>query len=348
MNDNAINHSLQGPLTFGVEEEFLVLDASTGQPKQIEPSVLQQHPDCPAGQWSIEAHIGMLEHGTPIFTDVNALSQHLIDCRQFLQRYCQQHQLQLFCGGSHPQLDWRQQPLQPYYQRTAHELRQLLNQLFTFGMHCHIGNCPPLQLPALFNALRPFLAPLLALCANSGWFAGQDTGLASYRSALLAQLPRAGTPAAVHSHADEMAQIRYLVESGMMEKPNSIWTDARLHPRYQTIEIRVMDMQTDARQSGAVAALIGCLATYLYRQINEANAICQLADWQLRENRWQAVRHGKAARFLWLGEVISCQQFWLQWLPLLQPVFNHSGSMTHWLFLHEQLELSVQHRPATV
>jgi carboxylate-amine ligase len=343
MNNREMNQTAQRPLTFGVEEEFLVLEKSTGQPVQVEPQVLQQHPDCPAGQWSIEAHIGMLEHGTPIFADIAALSQHLLDCRQFLQQYCQRQQLQLFCGGTHPQLDWRSQPLQPRYQRTANELRQLLNQLFTFGMHCHIGNCPPAQLPALFNALRPFLAPLLALCANSGWFAGQDTGLASYRSALLAQLPRAGTPAAVQSFADEMAQIRYLVENGMMEKPNSIWTDARLHPRYQTIEIRVMDLQSDARQSAAVAALIGCLATYLYRQVGESAAIAELADWQLRENRWQAVRHGKAARFLWRAEVISCQQFWLQWLQLLQPVFSSCGASAHWLFLHEQLQQPVQH-----
>jgi len=273
------------PLTFGVEEEFLTLD-NQGQPIQLDLHLLQQAADCPAGQWSIEAHIGMLEHGTPIFHHPADLSAHLVESRRFLTAYCQRQQIELFAGGTHPYLDWRNQALQPHYRHTATELQQLLEQLFTLGMHCHIGNCPSAQLPALFNAWRPYLAPLLAICANSRWFAGRDTGLASYRSMLLAQLPRAGTPAAISSVADEMAQIRYLLEHGLMEKPNSVWTDARLHPRYQTIEIRVMDLQTNPRQSAAIAALISCLSIFLYQRICQQQSIVELADWQLRENRW--------------------------------------------------------------
>ena len=325
------------PLTFGVEEEFLTLN-NHGQPTQLDLQRLQQETDCPAGQWSIEAHICMLEHGTPIFHCPADLSTHLIESRRFLTAYCQRQQLQLFAGGTHPHLDWRTQALQPHYRHTATELQQLLEQLLTLGMHCHIGNCPSAQLPALFNAWRPFLAPLLAICANSRSFAGRDTGLASYRSVLLAQLPRAGTPAAINSVADEMAQIHYLLEHGLMEKPNSVWTDARLHPRYQTIEIRVMDLQTNPRQSAAIAVLISCLSIFLYQRICQQQTNVELADWQLRENRWQAVRHGKAAKFIWQGEVLSCQAFWQHWLTQLEDTFARSHTTAQWLDLQQQLQ----------
>lgn len=319
--DSAVDaKALLAGLSFGFEEEYLLLDAS-GQVAEL-PFEALIGTDGPSGMWSPEAHIGMLEHSSPVFHNAREQALHLRRCRDFLTLRLDRLQLQLFVGGAHPTLDWREMAIRDCYRASVDELQELLRQLFTFGMHCHIGSCPEPWLSRLFNALRPFLAPLIALCANSRMYAGRDTGLASYRCAALGQLPRGGTPPEVVSFESELEAISGLLSAGLIHKPTCIWTDARLHPVYRTIEIRVMDMQPAPMLASSVATLCALLATELLRGLLDGEQPLSLADWQLRENRWQAVRHGMAARFFWQGEMLDARRLWQQWLLKLAPLFS--------------------------
>ena len=65
------------------------------------------------------------------------------------------------------------------------------------GLHVHVGMPSAEECWRCLEAIVPWLPVVLALSANSPWFAGELTGMASNRAPMLAELPRAGGAARV-------------------------------------------------------------------------------------------------------------------------------------------------------
>jgi carboxylate-amine ligase len=84
----------------------------------------------------------------------------------------------------------------------------------TFALHVHIGVGDPERAIALYNRPLGHLALLLALAANSPFWQGRDTGLASASSSRRSR--GSAFPA----------------------------RNVRPQPRFGTVEVRVMDAQT--------------------------------------------------------------------------------------------------------
>ena len=63
-----------------------------------------------------------------------------------------------------------------------------------FGFHVHVGLSDREAAVQTMNRARLWLAPLLALSANSPFWMGEDTGYASYRTQIWGWLPTAGPP----------------------------------------------------------------------------------------------------------------------------------------------------------
>ncbi len=306
--------------SFGNEEEFLIL--AKQQPVVMPLHQLQAEPDCPTGQWSHEAHQGMLEHASPICHDLRALYQHILQSRAFLSRVTQSMQLDLYCGGTHPSLEWTAMQMTPSYQVVVDEYQDSVKALTLFGMHTHIGISDQHLLVQVFNAMRPYLAPLLALSANSPFYRGRDTGLSSYRAMQFMLMPRTGTPPLISSVQAELARIRDLIQRGSIHKTTSVWTDARLHPVYNTIEVRVCDMQTSPEEAAALAVLTAAIAMWLAQQIATGQHPETGDDWLLREDRWQAARRGLDATLQHQHAAETVIAFWQRMLDNLAPLLH--------------------------
>lgn len=306
--------------SFGNEEEFLLL--ANNQPFVMPLPQLLATPGCPSGQWSHEAHQGMLEHATPICYSLHSLYQHILQSRRFLADLASSMQLQLYCGGTHPQLDWPTLQMTAAYQAVVDEYQDTVKALTLFGMHTHIGINDNALLVQVFNALRPYLAPLLALSANSPFYRGRDTGLSSYRAMQFLLMPRTGTPPLISSVETEQARIADLMQRGSIHKAASIWTDARLHPLYNTIEVRVCDMQTAPQEAAALAVLTGAIAIWLAQQIQSGKQPDTGDDWLLREDRWQAARRGIGATLQQRQGAQKVSDFWFAMLETLSPLLQ--------------------------
>lgn len=306
--------------TFGNEEEFLLL--ANKQPFVMPLNQLRAEPDCPAGQWSHEAHQGMLEHATPVCFSLQSLHQHILQSRAFLARVSQSMQLELYCGGTHPSLDWPALQMTPDYQAVVDEYQDTVKALTLFGMHTHIGISDNSLLVQVFNGLRPYLAPLLALSANSPFYRGRDTGLCSYRAMQFLLMPRTGTPPLIRSVQAEQARIDELLQRGCIHKAASIWTDARLHPLYNTIEVRICDMQTAPEDAAALAVLTAAIAIWLAQQLANGQQPDHGDDWLLREDRWQAARRGLAATLQHKDAAEAVTVFWYRMLDKLMPLLQ--------------------------
>ena len=79
------------------------------------------------------------------------------------------------------------------------------------GLHVHVGMPSAEDCWRCLDAILPWLSVVLALSANSPWFAGELTGMASNRAPILAELPRGGAPPAFASYAEWEAWVERLV-----------------------------------------------------------------------------------------------------------------------------------------
>jgi carboxylate-amine ligase len=144
------------------------------------------------------------------------------------------------------------------------------------------------------ESILPWLPVVLALSANSPWFAGDLTGMASNRAPVLAELPRGGAPPAFGSYREWEAWVDRLVAIGVMEDYTRIWWDVRPHPQLGTLEVRVPDQPTNVGLSSAFAALIQAMcATALADGLPGGGP---RADYI--QNRWAAARFGPSANLI--------------------------------------------------
>ena len=129
----------------------------------------------------------------------------------------------------------------------------------TCACHVHVGVPSREAGVQVLARLRPWLAPLLAVTANSPITGGHDTGWASWRYVLQSRWPTATPPAAWPDAAAYDAAVRRLIARGAALDERSVYFLARLSPRYPTIEVRVADVCLDAGTAVLLAGLTRAL-----------------------------------------------------------------------------------------
>lgn len=162
------------------------------------------------------------------------------------------------------------------------------------GLHVHVGMPSAEECWSCLEAVVPWLPVVLALSANSPWYAGALTGMASNRAPVLGELPRAGAPPAFASYAEWEQWVERLSRLGVAEDYTRVWWDARPHPRLGTLEVRIADQPTDVHRSAAFAALLQALCATALDGGLPANG-ARLGDHgraDYAQNRWAAARFG--------------------------------------------------------
>jgi len=164
------------------------------------------------------------------------------------------------------------------------------------GLHVHVGMESADSCYRALEGVLPWLPLVLALSANSPYLAGVETGLASNRAEVLAQLPRSGAPPAFGSYEAWEAWIERLVTLGLADGYTRVWWDIRPHPNLGTLEIRMPDQPTELEQTAVFAALLQALCrTVLEREPREVEP-AQRGDYV--QNRWAALRFGPRAELI--------------------------------------------------
>ena len=112
---------------------------------------------------------------------------------------------------------------QPRYRELARWYGPVVAQAGICACHVHVG-VPSRDLGVQVLArLRPRLAPLLAITANSPIAAGHDTGWASWRYAIQSRWPTATPPAAWPDAAAYDTAIRRLIGRGAALDERSVY-----------------------------------------------------------------------------------------------------------------------------
>ncbi|MDQ4131478.1 MAG: YbdK family carboxylate-amine ligase, partial [Actinomycetota bacterium] len=201
--------------------------------------------------------------------------------------------------GTHPMTVWQETEVSSgeRHQAVYGSMRELARREPTFALHVHLGVPSPEEAMSLMNRMRAHLPALLALSANSPYWQGRDTGLASARTPLFQAFPRVGIPRVFEDYDDYVETVDLLIRTEALAEHTLLWWDIRPQPPLGTVEVRIMDVQTTVANTAALAALVQSVARL---ELEEGFASPTLvgASSVLVENRFLAARDGIDARMI--------------------------------------------------
>ena len=251
------------PMTFGVEEEFLVIDAYDGELVPRSKELLPEARLTLGEEVSPELNLCQIEVGTPVCREAGELREHLVRLRRGLCLAAADIDLNIAATGTHPFTSWTDQQVDytsDRFSRIEDLYKIVARQQVICGCHVHVGIDDPDLAIQVMNHVRPHLGTLLALSANSPFWQGIDTGYDSYRMQVWERWPTAGLPPALADRAayDELVTRLEGVEA--IEDATFLYWHVRPSVQYPTLEFRIGDVCLHVDDTVAYASLIRGLA----------------------------------------------------------------------------------------
>ena len=285
--------------TLGIEEEAMFVTPNSWNLAGAIDEVLPRLPGDVAARASAETHAAALELATGVHATVSDAIDELRGLRAALRLTAEGCALAVAVSGTHPFAVWRDVAVSTGARQALvyGSMRELARREPTFALHVHVGVPDPEDAVRVANAMRVHLPVLLALSANSPFWQGRDTGLASARTPLFQAFPRVGIPRAFADYEDWARTVDLLVECEAFPEPTFLWWDVRLQPKLGTIEVRIMDAQTRLASNAALTALVQCLVR-LEALEGFADPVTIASPEVLDENRFLAARDGADAALI--------------------------------------------------
>jgi carboxylate-amine ligase len=281
------------PLSLGVEEEVMILDAETLEPAAAVDVLVRGADglDLP-GTLKTELHASVVELTTGICADVDEAIAALRELRAAADRIARDNGLVLAAAGAHPTAALSSLPVvqEERYLEMIRRLGHVAQRQGVNGLHVHVGVESADRCWERLEAVLPWLPVVLAVSVNSPFVEGRETGMLSNRASTLAELPRGGAPPAFAGYDAWEEWVERLVRLGVMPDYTRVWWDARPHPRLGTLEVRVADQPTALERTGLIVRLVRDLVA----GAPASNA--PRADYL--QNRWAAARSGLDATLL--------------------------------------------------
>ncbi|MEV5268958.1 glutamate--cysteine ligase, partial [Streptomyces werraensis] len=286
--------------TVGVEEELLLVDPETGEPRAMSAAVLARAEREDSGQdvFEKELHEQMVEFATHPQSSMERLLAEITRCRKEAAGHAEE------IGCTVAALATSPLPVSPAvgvnerYRWMEQQYGIATREQLVMGCHVHVSVESDEEGVAVLDRLRPWLAVLTALSANSPFWQGKDSGYSSYRSRVWQRWPSAGptepfgSPERYHRRVADMVATGAILDEGM------IYFDARLSERYPTVEVRVSDVALHAETAGLVATLTRALVETAAREWREGREPVDPGVSLLRLSAWQAARSGLTGELL--------------------------------------------------
>jgi glutamate---cysteine ligase / carboxylate-amine ligase len=320
------------PFSLGVEEELMILDARTFEQVAAVDRIIAGAAglDLP-GSLKTELFASVFETNTNVCETAADVDAALPVLRRAAAAAAEREGLAIAGAATHPFARPEAQPIvkeERYVAFVGYGGISVRRQGVQ-GLHVHVGMPGAEECWRCLEEIVPWLPVVLALSANSPWFAGELNGMASNRAPILAELPRAAVPPAFTSYSEWEAWIGRLVELGVAEDYTRIWWDARPHPKLGTLEVRVPDQPTDVRRSAAFAALLQALCkTALDDGLpRPAATLGDRGRADYAQNRWSAARFGPRARLIHPDgtSYVTASELGAELLELVRPAARELG-----------------------
>ncbi|TFD93351.1 YbdK family carboxylate-amine ligase [Cryobacterium lactosi] len=271
--------------TFGIEEEYFLVDPQTLRPVNLADPVLDDLTPGP-GVVTREFLASQLERATAVFTELAEAEADLTRFRADLASAADRHGV-LAIGAGTP-FDAHPVPTltdAARYHRIESGVRGVVRDHQICATHVHVG-VPDRQSGVLaLNTVRLWLPTLLALTGNSPFWRGRSTGFDSWRAVIMRRWATTGCPPAFIDADDYDRRLRRLIGVGATVDTATVAWYARLSEVHPTLEVRVADAQLDLAPTLLLAALtralvVSALAEPRARPLEVEPELLDAALWQ--------------------------------------------------------------------
>ena len=299
------------PRSVGVEEELLLVEPGTGQPRAVAGTVLRQVRQAAASSRAagadqaaaararddaasleLELQEQQLETNSRPCHSLGDLHREVRRCRAAAAAAAGKAGAQVAALATSPVAVEPELVSKSRYQRMSEAYGLTAHEQLTCGCHVHVEISSDDEGVAVLDRAGPWLAILLALSANSPFWQGNDSSYASFRYQAWGRWPNSGptepfrTAQGYHQTLEQMVRTGTLLDTGM------VYFDARLSEHYPTIELRIADVCLLAEDAVLIAALARALVETEARGSREEKPAPSTRTELLRLAAWRASRSG--------------------------------------------------------
>ena len=286
--------------TVGVEWELALVDADSGDLRQVAQTVLDavapenggEHPTIKQ-----ELLLNTVEIVTDVCQTVDEAGRDLQRSIDRLREVTDPLRVELMCAGTHPFARWSNQKVtdKQRYATLIDRTQWWGRQMLIYGVHVHVGIEHRAKVWPILRAMLTYVPHIQAMSASSPFWGGKDTNYASNRALMFQQLPTAGLPFQFESWEQFEAYVADMVHVGVIDDVSEIRWDIRPSPRFGTLEMRIADGSPNLTEVLAFAALIHCLVEHFSTLLDQGRELPTLPPWFVQENKWRSARYGMDA-----------------------------------------------------
>lgn len=284
------------PRTFGVEEEFLLVDATTGQPVPAAEACLAKAPqgaETSAGPTlALEVQQEQLEAVGPVCSTLQQVVAGIRDGRRLADEAARSVGARAVAVATSPVPATPTLVPQLRFLNMAARFGLTLREQLTCGFHVHVRVTDGEEGVAVLDRIRVWLPLLLALSANSPFWQGADTGYASFRYQAWNRWPTAGPCETFGSEQEYHRYVQSLLTTGVLLDEGMVYFDARLSRNHPTVEVRIADVCMEASHAAAIAAIVRALVERGAKDWHAGISAPPLSAGQLRLAAWKASQSG--------------------------------------------------------
>ncbi len=279
-------------VTFGVEEEFLLVDPVTCAPTPRNTEVARS-----ARRAGVELQLELtscqVETASGIHVHAEDLLRELGELRGTVARSARDNGARLLAAGVPPTVP-EAYPVtdMPRYRRIAEQFGMLAHEQGLCGCHVHVAVPDPETAVQVSNFLRPWLPVLLALTANSSVYRASASGYASWRNILWRRWPSAGPPPYFGSCAEYDDAVEMMLASGSILDTHMVYWDIRRSTKFPTLEVRISDIPATVDEAALLASLVRGAAIVARESSRRGVPAPAVPAATLRAAYWKAARTG--------------------------------------------------------
>ncbi len=284
--------------SFGVEEEFLLVDPGTGEPAPCNSEVAAEA-QRRGTTLQLELSSCQVETTSSVAASSAELRAELALLRRTAVQAAEASGVHLLALGL-PPVTPHEFPVTDTerYRRIGAQFGMVAHEQGICGCHVHVEVPGRAAAIKVSNWLRPWLPALLALSANSALYRNTDTGYASWRSILWRRWPAAGAPPFFASPEQYDRTVRMLIESGVILDHKMIYWDVRPSADFPTVEVRVADVPATVDETVLLATLIRAAVMTALAAQGRGDDGGRLPPAALRAAYWKAAHDGVSGHLL--------------------------------------------------
>lgn len=288
--------------TFGVEEEFLLVDAGSGSPLPASRQLLLRHHQRePEAELVGEFQKEMVEAVISPYHDLEELRRAIKRGRSLADDAAARVGARAVALATSP---LRVQPHTSDDNRYRHMVERYgttARNSLVCGLHVHVAVESDEEGVAALDRIRVWLPVVMALSCNSPYSNGEDTGYSSYRTMVWGQWQSSGPTDVFGSVEVYRAYERQLLDTGVLLDDCMLYFDARLSRNHPTLEIRVADICGSQSAAVTIAGLCRGLVETAVREWKAGRPPPAVPSAVLKLCSWEASLRGLTAELVHPG-----------------------------------------------